>query len=789
MFTLMNPRQTYRFALIFLTSVALTTAVFAEKKVTVGVVTDGPSPQWEAIRSVFLEDLVALTEGEFNIEAPSVKQWDGRWNGKNIAAALDKADNDPGTDIVLVIGFAAGQQAATRKTFRKPTFVPFANNALEASLPRKDLTSGIANLNYLTTEASLPDMLKFFRTVIPYERAALLLDDALLQSFPNAGQGLLDQARGAGIDLRFVSHAGEADPVAKIPADIQVVFVAPLPRLKREDRPAMMASFIKRKLPSFSLSGDDEVAEGLLMSKVSSVDLTHRTRQTALNIHAVLRGERAGDQTVIFDRKLQVTVNMATARALDVPLKWETIRDAALLNEESESSGPPLSLSDAAQEAVKANLEIIAGQLGVRAGAKEVSRVRSVLFPQLEGNIDYQLRRDYYPVVSQGLAAEKTLDASLRLNQVLFSEFTLANLSVQKKLQVALEAQQRTLELDIVQQAVVAYLEALKSRNQLDVEKNGLNLAQSNLQLAKSRVAAGKADASDVSRWESEIATARQRVLLARSRVEQFRDNLNRILRRPLKDRFPLQPAGLDDPQLLISRPAFFKTVNSEKTFRGMTEFFVQEGLGLSPDVAELDARVRAEERRLSSDKIGSFLPELSLWGEGYRVLSDNRLPTSQIQIEDINDWRVGANLRIPILEGGGRLATISQSRFILDQLKSQRDSVKQKVELSVRDNLHALQASVPSIRLAQDAAEAARRTYTLVSKNYARGTRSVVDLLDAQNTSLQADLAASNAVFSAMTDLMNLQRSVGSFNYLSEPERLDDMMKRLEEALSPTGN
>ena len=768
-----------------LATLSLTSAVFAEKKVTVGVVIDGPSAQWEAIRSVFLDDLVALTEQEFNIEAPASCQYDGGWDGKNIAAALDKADSDPKTDLVLVVGFAAGQQAAARKSFRKPTFVPFATNALDAALPRKDSTSGLANLNYLTTESNSIEVLKFFQSVIPFQRAALVLDEALLQSLPNSGQRLVEQARSAGIDLRFVSHSGESNPVEKIPSDIQAVFVAPLPRLKPEDRGALIEGLIKRKLPSFSLSGDAEVAEGLLMSNVSSVDLTQRTRQTALNIHAALRGERAGDQNVIFERKSQVTVNMATARAMDIPIKWDVIRDATLLNEETESSGPPVSISKAAQEAIRANLDIIAGQLGVRAGAKEVSRVRSVLFPQLEGDVDYQLRRDYYPVVSSGLAAEKTLDATLKLNQILFSEPALANLAVQKKLQVALEAQQRTLELDVVQQAVTTYLSVLKARTQLDVEKNGLSLAQANLQLAKSRVAAGKADASDVSRWESEIAAARQRVLAARAGAEQVRDKLNRLLRRPLNDRFPLQPAGLDDPQLLISRPNFFKTVNSDRSFRLMTEFFVQEGVTLSPDVAELNARVLAEERRLMSDKVGSFLPELSLWGEGYRVLSDNRLPTSQIQVEDINDWRVGANLRIPILEGGARLATISQSRFILDQLKAQRDSVRQNVEQSVRDNLHALQASVPSIRLAQAGAEAARRTYTLVSKNYARGTRSVVDLLDAQNTSLQADLAASNAVYVAMTDLMNLQRSVGSFNYLAESEKLDDTMKRLQEAVN----
>lgn len=765
-------------------SLAFATAVYAEKKVTVSVVVDGPSPQWDAVTSVFLEDLAAVTEQEFVIEAPAAQRYDGGWDGKNIAAALDKADSDPKTDIVLVVGFGAGQQAATRKTFRKPTFVPFATNALEASLPRKDFTSGVANLNYLTTETHFPDLLKLFQDVVPFQRVAMVLDEALLQSLPSAGRGLADQARAGGIDLRFVAHTGEPNPVDKIPSDIQAVLVAPLPRLKQEDRSALIDGLIKRKLPSLSLSGDAEVAEGLLMSVASSVDLSQRTRQTALNIHAVLRGERAGDQTVIFDRKLHVTVNMATARALDVPIKWDVIRDATLLNEEPESFGPPLSMAEAAQEAVRANLDVIAGQLGVKAGAKEVSRVRSVLFPQLEGNIDYQLRRDYYPVVKTGLAAEKTLDASLRLNQILFSEPALANLSVQKKLQVALEAQQRTLELDVVQQTVNAYLNVLKARTQLDVEKNGLRLAQSNLQLARSRVAAGKADESDVSRWESEIATARQRVLSARAVAEQVRDKLNRLLRRPLKDRFPLQPAGLDDPRLLISRPTFFKTVDSDRSFRLLMEFFVQEGLSLSPDVAELDARVRAEERQLSSDKVGSFLPELSLWGEGYRVLNDNR--SSVNQVEDLNDWRVGANLRIPILEGGGRLATIAQSRFVLDQLKAQRDSVRQNVEQSVRDNLHALQASVPSIRLAQAGADAARRTYTLVSKNYARGTRSVVDLLDAQNTSLQADLAAANAVYGAMTDLMNLQRSVGSFNYLAEPERLDDTLRRLQEAVNP---
>lgn len=109
---------------------------------------------------------------------------------------------------------------------------------MEASLPRQDLTSGVANLNYLTTETNFVEMLTFYRNVVPFQRAVMLLDDALLQSLPTAGKGLVERARAVGIDLRFVAHTGEPNPVDKIPADIQAVLVAPLPRLKQEDRPA-----------------------------------------------------------------------------------------------------------------------------------------------------------------------------------------------------------------------------------------------------------------------------------------------------------------------------------------------------------------------------------------------------------------------------------------------------------------------------------------------------------------------------------------------------------------------
>jgi uncharacterized PurR-regulated membrane protein YhhQ (DUF165 family) len=61
------------FGLVMLSGLALVTSSFAAKDVTVSVVIDGPSAQWDAVKAVFLDDLVALTEQEFVIHA-SVSQ-------------------------------------------------------------------------------------------------------------------------------------------------------------------------------------------------------------------------------------------------------------------------------------------------------------------------------------------------------------------------------------------------------------------------------------------------------------------------------------------------------------------------------------------------------------------------------------------------------------------------------------------------------------------------------------------------------------------------------------------
>ena len=69
-----------------------------------------------------------------------------------------------------------------------------------------------------------------------------------------------------------------------------------------------------------------------------------------------------------------------------------------------------------------------------------------------------------------------------------------------------------------------------------------------------------------------------------------------------------------------------------------------------------------------------------------------------------------------------------------------------------------------------------------LVTDAYSRGAVSILDLLDAQHAALVAEESATNAVFDFLSDLMNLQRSLGGFDFFLGAQGLDRWLERLQQ-------
>lgn len=756
----------------------------AAKVITIGIVTDGPIEHISWSPELFKKELLVLTQADFDVRFPAAKQLDGAWSAGHIAAALKQLQKDPDVDMVLALGYVSSAVAALSGPLRKPTFAPFVMDAGLQGLPRKNNTSGVRNLNYLSGEADFIRDLKVFKSVADFKKVAVFIDEANYAAQP----GLIRRARevtaAGGVELLFIQQrARNEDLAARLPPDVNAVVVTDLARLDPAAMGRLIAALIEKKLPSYSLLDSRLVELGLLMAEAPATDWSRLARRNALNMNAAIHGEPAERQPVSFKSKRRLTINMATARAIGISPRFDTLHEALLLREEPEPQGRPLSLAAVALEAVASNLDLRAAALGLEAGQTVVDEARAKLLPQLDASIAHTRLNDGSTAVISGASAKQSTSAAVTLTQLLYSDQVRTNVTVQRYLQDNRQALRRQLELDIILETTAAYLNALKAQTLVHTRREDMNLSRTHLEMARDRQQIGVASPAEAYRWESELATSRQKLLDAQAQLQQARDAINRLLHRPLKEPFIAEPATLEDPRLIVSRKELFEYVINDRSFELMGDFLIKEGMAASPELTGLEALLAATKQELESRQRAYWSPTVTLQGKIANVIDEARV--AGLSAKNDTDWSVGMNVSLPLYEGGARRARISGSRLVFDQQLSQRDAVQERIEQRIRATLHRIRASHPSIQLSKVAASAANKNLDLVTDAYSRGAASILDLLDAQHAALVAEESATNAVFDFLIDLMNLQRSVGRFDFFLDAQGVDSWLERLQHYIS----
>lgn len=748
-------------------SLALPT--FAQNSVVVAVVNDGPSDRLAGRQQKYIDELLALTAGEFDVQ---IRRFSGAWSQQTMEAAIDRAYADADVDMVLVTGFVSNQFAAIRSDFPKPTFLPVILDTGILSDEPIGGVSGIRNLNYLSAYADFSGDLDALARITDYQKLVLFVDANLSSAIPALREAAFEKSAARGVELLQVTHDGlDHALVNRVPDGTDAIFVAALPRMPAEEFLRLVESINAAGLPSYSFSGATDVARGLLATNTEPKDIDRQARLNALNMQAVMLGELTEQQPVASSVKDQLTINMATARRIGLSLSFDVLNDSVLLNQEVVVSGEAFGLVEIAELALAENQDLLAESYGVQAGFEEISGARSSLLPQLGLSASHTVRNDS-PGVSAGLLAERSSDAALSLDQLLYSDSASANLKIQKELQRTRLASLQEFRLDVIQVATTSYYQVLNARSQLDVFANNLTISRANLELAENRVRLGNSTAADVYRWQAEVARAQSNVLSARSGLDQAWETLNRVLHRPQGERMALRKATFDEP-FVMTRKEFDDLVRSPADYAKFSRFYIDRALSQAPELEQLDAQIVAKQRELTSQRRAYWLPDFVLSGGYTSNLSQSGLGAGMLAGEGLDDWNVGLQATLPLFSGGLKRANVSKAQFELRQLETLRISTAERVEEEMRIQLHAAQAAYGQIDLAATAAEASGKNFELVSDAYARGTVTVIELLDAQDTSREASAAAAESLHNFLITIMSLQRAVGGFDYLlSEQER-----------------
>ena len=757
-----------------------------QKVVRIAVILDGPWQRNDEVRSAFEKEILDLTEGEFRVEFPADKRAVGRWTTESVKSAFDRLMADRQVDMIIALGVIGSHVAGTLRSFRKPVLAPYVIDPILQGIPIKDGKSGQSNFSYVSFPDVLEADLRAFRELVGFERCTILTTAGYNEAIDGLAERAVKVAEKLGIQATLISVAeSSAEALAAIPQDAEAVYLAALVRMPAEEISKLAEGLTARKLPSFSMMGLEDVQRGVLAGVSVGLDQPRIRRRLALNIQRILLGENARELTVVLSRNERLAINIATARAIGFTPTWAALTDAEQIKPERREAPRALTLAGATAEALRENLDLRANEQEVEAAEKDVRRALAGLLPQAGVSADAVVVDEDRAVASFGQQARFQTTARGSLSQMIFSDPALGNLTIQRHLQESRVYQRQALKLDVALDASVAFLQLLAAKAFERIRRDNLGVTRSNLELAQVRRSIGVAGPSEVFRWESQLAQDQSAVIAASANRNAAEIAVNRLLNRPLEEPFIAQDLNLDDPTLPTAgskTPYFLANRWSFRKFRG---FMAREGLAESPELKAIDAGIDANTRSVSVASRVFWLPQFFLQGDAAQILGQrgagSEAPaTGGFPVQDDTIWSVSAVASIPLFEGGARFADLAQAQRRLSQSEIERQALAQRIEQLIRANIHQLGASYANIGLARASAEAARKNLEVVRDAYGRGALTYLNLLDAQNAALVADLTAANAVYDCLIDFMTVQRSVSRFNILRTPEENQAFQERM---------
>ena len=779
----------------------------AGRPLRIGAVVDGP---WERNGEIYqaLDGLLREVLGNsVALHIVEGRMLEGDWTLAGIRKLDDRLLADPGVDLIIGMGVIVSNDLAKRGPLPKPVIAGIVVDPSRQGIPFREGTSGVKNLTYLVFPSTFKRDIAFFQSIVPFKHLVLISSKRYDQVLPAAPAGVEALAKEMGVVLTQVSlDSTAAEVLNALPPDADAVYLEPTLHLPAREFAKLVQGFLDRRLPSFSLMGESDVRQGIMAGANPDV-IPRLVRKIALHVQRILGGQDPATLSVDFPAGKRVYYNFRTAYRIGITPNWDALLESEIVQLDTTSAfATPITLTGAIRKILDENLDVQAATRGVRASAQNVTVARSNLLPHVDLSVNgYQIDRDRSEA---GYQPDRNAFVEIAGTQVILSEPAVANLMIQSSLQDAKEQELELTRLNAVVSGGSAYLNFLRARRVFGILMDNLNVTRSNLELAEIRQNAGVAGPEEKLRWEVEIANVKKAVMAVHSQMNQARYLLNQSLNMPVSQEIEPADVSLDDPAYAVANGKIRLYLGNPMAFDVLSEFMVQEGISRSRELQQLDALIHAQERSLTSERLSYMLPTVSLYGRVgqnfYRSTQpvpfnmstvpappaglDPNVPLYLSQLlrgvspalPDRQDWTIGLQMSLNIFNGWGTRGTEAMGEETLEQLRTQRSSAAQKVELRIRAALQSAKAAYFAIEQSRAEQGAAQKALAIVTDSYRRGAVSILSVLDAQNSALRANQVATNALYDFFIQYLEVQRSLGQFDLLMEPSEREAYVRRV---------
>ena len=339
-----------------------------------------------------------------------------------------------------------------------------------------------------------------------------------------------------------------------------------------------------------------------------------------------------------------------------------------------------------------------------------------------------------------GFDTSKIYSVTLSLTQSLFSPSGVYNILSSTSAAGQQRASYEHTRLQTVYAVDEAYFGLLKAVKTVEINQSALDRARTNLEVVQTRFQLEDASRAELARAEASVKQAEYELAVAEAGLITARANLAVLL-------------GLDPATPIQAEDVVVDT----STALPEMDSLISEAMRRRQDLAQHRAATSSA-RAGYWDKLLSFLPELSL-GYYWRYY-DTQMPSFSNGLDDFRKSSgVYAQLNFNL---SGYPFELAAQKDAVAAAEWQTIASRLAVQKDVQDAFQQLRNALDNYRLARASLQASQLAWQLTDAQFKMGAASQLEVADARQSLLQAELAASSAGYDLALARRKLEIAIG---------------------------
>lgn len=282
--------------------------------------------------------------------------------------------------------------------------------------------------------------------------------------------------------------------------------------------------------------------------------------------------------------------------------------------------------------------------------------------------------------------------------------------------------------------AATAYVNVLKDQALVELNINNQHVLERDLQSTQDQFRVGQLTRTDVSQAEASVAGAVAGVEAARGTLETDKAAFVKAV--------GLNPDNLVDPGDAPGLPASQSDV-------------VAAAIANEPDVIAADFTAKAATENIGVVK-GKLLPQVNLQA------SYNQDWNQTTKQSDVSTTVVEGVVSVPLYEAGSTWSQMRAAKHQAGQARIQVEQTKQSVQSQAVQNWQSLVSAKAQVASYKAQIEAARVALDGVRREQQVGSRTVLDVLTAEQTLLNAEVSLASALHDEHAASYQILASIG---------------------------